>query len=96
MCAECGSFKSPQRFICSCECAAELSRADRTRELLLQKSLQNTRASAFYYFLCAGLSAGGAVAAHFYLPEPFLIWFIAGTSLVFTILGIWYARIARK
>lgn len=96
VCAGCGTFTAPQRLVCSRECAEELSRADRASLLLLQKTLQNTRANAFYYFLCAGLSAAGAVGAQFYLPVPFLVWFIAGSGLVFTVLGIWHARIARK
>jgi hypothetical protein len=40
--------------------------------------------------------AAGAVGAWFYLPMPFLIWFIAGRSVVFIASGSWYGRIARK
>jgi hypothetical protein len=65
-------------------------------QLLLQKNLQNSRASAFYSFLCGGLSAAGAVGAAYYLPVPFLIWFCAGCSVVFTASGAWYAIIAKK
>jgi len=64
--------------------------------LILQKSLQSARASAFYSYLCGGLSAAGAVGAHFYLPVPFLVWFCAGCSVVFIASGVWYGRIARK
>jgi hypothetical protein len=82
--------------VCSEECAASLLRADKAMESILQKSLQSARASAFYSFLCGGLSAAGAIGAHFYLPSPFLIWFTAGCSVVFLASGVWYALIARK
>ena len=65
-------------------------------DLILQKSLQNTRASAFYYYLCAALCVAGAVAALHYLPSPFLVWFCAGAAVVFFVMGSWYAWIARK
>jgi len=82
--------------VCSTECAGALKRAEVAMELILQKSLQSARASAFYSFLCGGLSAGGAIGAHFYLPSPFLIWFTGGCSVVFLASGFWYALIARK
>jgi len=82
--------------VCSEECADALKRADNAMGLILQKSLQSARASAFYSFLCGGLSAAGAIGAHFYLPSPFLIWFTAGCSIVFVASGFWYALIARK
>jgi hypothetical protein len=69
--------------------AAALTRNDQALELLLQKSLQSARASAFHSYLCCGLSAAGAVGAHFYLPSPFLIYFTAGCSLGFIASGIW-------
>lgn len=96
MCAECGKFAAGQRFVCSEPCAAAMARADAAVELLLRKSLQTARASAFYSYLCGGLSAAGAVGAWFYLPAPFLIWFTAGCSVVFVASGVWYSRIARK
>lgn len=82
--------------VCSEVCAAALARQEAALQVLLQKHLQNARASAFYSFLCGGLSAGGAVGAGLFLPAPFLIWFCAGCSLVFFASGIWYACIARK
>jgi hypothetical protein len=82
--------------VCSDVCDAALTRADQAMEQVLQKSLQNTRASAFYSYLCGGLSAAGAIAAHFYLPVPFLVWFTAGCSVVFIASGIWYSRISRR
>jgi hypothetical protein len=82
--------------VCSTVCDAALTKNDRALEMVLQKSLQSARASAFYSFLCGGLSAAGAVGAHFYLPVPFLVWFTAGCSVVFIASGIWYGRIALK
>jgi hypothetical protein len=96
MCAECGKFSGTQRFVCSEQCSAALARADQPVELLLQKSLQSARASAFYSYLCGGLSAAGALGAWYYMPVPFLIWFTAGCSGVFVLSGIWYSLIARK
>jgi hypothetical protein len=65
-------------------------------EAILQKSVQNARASAFYSFLCSALSAAGAVGAGYYLPSPFLIWFCVGCAIVFAASGTWFAFIARK
>ena len=65
-------------------------------ELILQKSLQNARASAFYCYLCGILSAAAAVGAWFYLPVPFLIWFTGGCGVTFIASGFWYGRIAKK
>jgi len=96
LCADCARPSATQRMVCSDSCAAALTRADRAMELILQKSLQSARASAFYSYLCGGLSAAGAVGAYFYLPAPFLIWFCAGCGAVFIASGIWYGRIARK
>ncbi len=75
---------------------AALTRADQAVDLLLQKSLQSARASAFYSYLCGGLSVAGTVGAWFYMHVPFLIWFTAGCSVVFILSGIWYSWIARK
>ncbi len=96
LCADCAKPSATGRMTCSDNCAAALARNDQALQLILQKSLQSARASAFYSYLCGGLSAAGAVGAWFYLPVPFLIWFTAGCSLVFIASGIWYGRIARK
>jgi hypothetical protein len=96
VCAECARPPAAPRLVCSDPCAAALVRRDQAMELLLQKSLQSARASAFYSYLCGGLSAAGAVGAWFYLPVPFLVWFTAGCSLVFILSGVWYGRIARR
>jgi hypothetical protein len=95
LCPECVKPSAVARMV-SEKCATALTRADQAMELILQKSLQSARASAFYSYLCGGLSAAGAVGAWFYMHVPFLIWFTAGCSVVFTASGIWYGRIARK
>jgi len=96
LCAECVPAPGPRRMVCSEDCAAALDRAERGLELILQKSLQSARASAFYCYVCGGLSAAAAVGAWFTLPSPFLIWFTGGCALVLIASGVWYGRIARK
>ena len=96
VCADCAKSSASQRMVCSENCAASLDQNDKAMRLILQKSLQSARASAFYSYLCGGLSAAGAIGAKFYLPSPFLIWFCAGCSVVFIASGIWYGRIAGK
>jgi hypothetical protein len=96
LCAECAKSSPTERMVCSENCATALARNDKALQLILQKSLQSARASAFYSYLCGGLSLAAAVGAHFYLPSPFLIYFTAGCSVVFIASGIWYGRIARK
>lgn len=95
VCADC-SKSSATQLVCSDNCAVALTRDDKAMQLVLQKSLQSARASAFYSFLCAGLSAGGAIGAHFYLPSPFLIWFTTGCASVFIASGIWYSFVGKK
>jgi len=82
--------------VCSETCAAALARSDKAMEMVLQKSLQNARATAFYFYLFGALSLAGAIGAWFYLPSPFLIWFMAACGLGFIASGFWYGRIARK
>jgi hypothetical protein len=96
LCADCAKPSATQRMVCSENCAAALARTDQALETILQKSYQSARASAFYSYLCGGLSAAAAIGAHYYLPSPFLIWFTAGCSVVFIASGIWFGRIARK
>src|SRR5471030_2803152 len=96
LCADCAKPGTAERMTCSDNCATALARNDQALQLILQKSLQSARASAFYSYLCGGLSAAGAVGAYFYLPVPFLIWFTTGCSVVCIASGIWYGRIARK
>ena len=96
LCADCAKSSATERMVCSERCADALARNDHATQLILQKSLQNARASALYCYLCAALSAAGAVGAWYYLPSTFLIAFTGGTSVVFIASGIWYGRIARK
>ena len=96
VCQECAQPANSRRMVCSDNCAKSITRADQAMELILLKSVQSARASAFYSYLCAGLSLAGAVGAWFYLPVPFLVWFTTGCSLVFFASGFWYSRIARK
>src|ERR1700722_329454 len=96
LCADCTKPSATGRMTCSDNCAAALTRDDKAMQLILQKSLQSARASAFYSYLCGGLSLAAAIGAYFYLPSPFLIWFTAGCSGVFIVSGIWYGRIAKK
>ena len=96
LCADCTKPSGTVRLVCSENCAMALTRNDSAMQLILQKSEQSARASAFYSYLCGGLSAAGAVGAWFYLPVPFLVWFTAGCSVVFLASGFWYGKIARK
>jgi hypothetical protein len=96
VCAACGKSSALRRVVCSDDCAAALAQEARATDLILRKSRQNAQASAFYSFLCAALSGGGAIGAYRYLPEPFLIWFCVGCSVVFCASGTWFAVIAGK
>jgi hypothetical protein len=96
LCVDCARPSATQRMVCSADCAAALTRNDQGWQMVLEKSRQSAQASAFYSYLCGGLSAAGAVGAWFYLPVPFLVWFTAGCSLVFIASGIWYGRIAKR
>jgi len=82
--------------VCSEACATALAVNDQAIQLILQKSLQGLRASAFYCYLCAGLSAAAALVAWFMLPSTFLILFAAGCAVALLASGIWYSRIARR
>jgi hypothetical protein len=84
------------RIACSTKCAEALSRNEAVLEAILQQSMRSAQASAFYCYLCSGLSGGAAVVAWFMLPSPFLILFTAGCAVVLLLSGIWYGRAARK
>jgi len=84
------------RIVCSDKCAEALSRGEKALDSILKQSTRNAQASAFYCYLCAGLSAAAAVAAWFMLPSPFLIYFTGGCALVLLVSGIWYGRAAKK
>ena len=51
LCPVCAKTSATQRMVCSDACDTALTRADKGLDLILQKSLQNTRASAFYSYL---------------------------------------------
>ena len=96
ICTNCLPKTAASRIACSSDCATALRRDAEAIQLLLDKAAQSARASAFYCYLCAALSAGAAVAAWFMLPSPFLIYFTAACAAVLFIAGIWYGRAARK
>jgi len=96
LCAECAGPVGTPRLVCSPGCAAALARADQAMQAILRQSEQSARASAYYSFLSAGLSAGGAVAAHYYFPAPYLIGFTSACSGIFLVAGVIYWRITRK
>jgi len=95
LCPECISAPTPARIACSPECQQALARDAKALQLLLDKSVQSARASAFYCYLCGGLSAAAAVAAWFMLPSPFLIYFTGACAGVLILSGAWYQRGAR-
>ena len=96
LCAECTRKSDASRLACSSKCADALWRGEKALELILEQSVRSAKASAFYCYLCAALSAGAAVVAWFMLPSPFLILFTAGCAVVLLLSGVWYGRAAHK
>lgn len=96
LCRDCVTLPPTARLVCSAECDKALGREVITIQLLLDKNAQNARASAFYCYLTAGLSAASSVAAWYLLPSPFLISFTGACALVLSIAGFWYGRVARQ
>jgi len=96
LCSDCIQSPTAPRVVCSNDCAVALLRAAQAMQMILQRSAQSARASAFYCYVTAGLSAAAAVVAWFMLPSPFLILFTAGCALVLLISGLWYGRAAQK
>src|SRR5215207_6165547 len=90
MCSACIQSPTAPRMVCSNDCASALMRADEALQMILQRSAQSVRASAFYCYVSAGLSAAAAVVAWFMLPSPFLILFTAGCAIVLVLSGLWY------
>jgi hypothetical protein len=82
--------------VCSGGCAEALSRNEQAMQTILRQGAQSARASAFYCYLCGGLSAAAGVASWFMLPSPFLMLFTGGCALVLTASGVWYSRVALK
>lgn len=95
LCEDCVVDRNATRLVCSSECQKALTQSEMALRLLLDKSSQSARASAFYCYLTAGLSAAAAVAAWFMLPSPFLIYFTGACSVVLFAAGFWYSRGAR-
>jgi len=96
VCADCISSPTAPRIVCSAECAAGLAQNEQALQTLLQKSVQSLKASAFYCYLCGGLSAAAAVVAWFMLPSSFLILFTGACAIVLFASGIWYSLASRK
>jgi hypothetical protein len=96
MCEECVTSPTAPRIVCSTECATALARDERAMQSILQKSVQSLKASAFYCYLCGGLSGGAAIVAWFMLPSPFLILFTGACAVVLIASGIWYTLVSRK
>jgi hypothetical protein len=96
MCDECVDSPTAPRMVCSNECSAALARHDHAMQSILQKSVQSLKASAFYCYLCGGLSAAAAIVAWFLLPSTFLILFTGACAIVLFASGIWYTLVSRK
>lgn len=96
MCGECATLPAAPRMVCSTECAAGVAQNERVLQLLLRKSVQSLKASAFYCYLCGGLSAAAAVVAWYMLPSSFLILFTGACAVVLFASGIWYTLASRK
>ncbi|HUD47361.1 MAG TPA: hypothetical protein VMR33_11050 [Candidatus Baltobacteraceae bacterium] len=96
VCRQCANVSGAARLTCQETCAAALARNDRALEFLLEKSLQSARANSVYYYLCGILCAGATIAASFWLPVPFLMWFLGSTAVALIISGVWFGRVARK
>jgi len=82
--------------VCSSDCATAFDRNERAVHVLLEKSAQTARATAFYCYLCAALSGAAAIVAWFMLPLPFLILFTGGCALVLFVAGFWHGRVAQQ
>jgi len=96
LCSDCIQSPAAPRMVCSKDCAAALTRADLVIQMILQRSAQSARASAFYCYVSGGLSAAAAVVAWFMLPSPFLILFTGACAVVLIASGIWYGRGAKR
>jgi hypothetical protein len=96
LCGQCANISGAARLACQESCATALARQDHALESLLEKSLQSARANSVYYYLCGVLCVGATVAAAYWLPEPFLMWFLGGTAVALIISGVWFGRVARK
>jgi len=96
LCRDCAPAPAPAPLTCCDACATQASRREASVQLLLDRSVQNARASAVYCYLSSALSGGAAVAAWFWLPSPFLVGFAGCSSLVLAAAGWWHGRAGRK
>jgi hypothetical protein len=96
MCEDCITALDAPRIVCSAGCATALARDEQAMQSILQKSVQSLKASAFYCYLCGGLSGGAAIVAWFMLPSPFLILFTGACAVVLIASGVWYTLVSRK
>ena len=96
LCVDCVPDADTRRMTCSTDCADALARTERGIEAILEKSVQNARATAMYCYVLGLLSAGTAVGAWFVLPSPILIWFTGASAVGLILSGFWYGRIAKK
>ena len=95
-CKDCIISLTAPQVVCSHECAAALANDAKAVQLLLYKSTQSTKASAFYCYLTSALSGAAAITAWFMLPSPFLILFTGGCAAVLLASGVWYSLASRK
>ena|SRR5271157_4432455 len=96
LCPDCIAQPGAPRMVCSPDCAGALAGQEQALQAILRQGVQNAKASAFYCYLCAGLSAAAGIVAWFMLPSAFLILFTGGCALVLAMSGVWYIRIARR
>jgi hypothetical protein len=96
LCRQCVGNSPPARLSCDENCAAALARNCHALESLVEKSLQSARANSVYYYLCGALCAGATGAASYWMPIPFLLWFLGGTAVALIISGFWFGKVARK
>ena len=96
LCNDCIQSPTSPRMVCSNDCETALARADQAMQMILQRSAQSARASAFYCYVSGGLSAAAAVVAWFMLPSPFLILFTGACAVVLIASGVWYGRGAKR
>jgi uncharacterized membrane protein YgcG len=96
LCSDCILWPTAPRMVCSSNCSMALTHAVQALQMILDRSAQSARASAFYCYVSGGLSAAAAVVAWFMLPSPFLILFTGACAVVLIASGIWYGRGAKR
>jgi len=96
LCRDCIPPAPASRILCSTECLDAASRQENALQTLLYSTARSAKASAFYCYLCAALSAGAALVAWFMLPSPFLILFTSACAVVLFVSGLWYGRAAKR